>query len=206
MVTYALNPCFRFLHVPSLGIPSLTILVYPARVEACSSLAARIRRPGLPPGSETARRWVQREHQKYCCTRCRGCHNMKRVQTHTMTIYTEATINQKIASQLALVPVSWGVWHCVALHFQNAAQRSARLPGRPSLRPIGGHVTIYLCLGGNSRDMCLQCLHCKQNCWPDHCCSYYQCRAWGRDWRKICSGECLFDPVSPFKHCCALLK
>ncbi len=30
--------------------------------------------------------------------------------------------------QLALESVSRGVWHCVAQHFENAAQRSAKLP------------------------------------------------------------------------------
>ena len=35
--------------------------------------------------------------------------------------------------------VSRGVWLCVAQHFQSAAQHNAKLPGRPILRPGGGH-------------------------------------------------------------------
>ncbi len=46
--------------------------------------------------------------------------------------------------QLALELVFRGVWHCVAQHLENAAQRSAKLPGRPILRPVGGHHMIYL--------------------------------------------------------------
>ncbi len=44
--------------------------------------------------------------------------------------------------QLALESVSRGAWHCVAQHFQNAAQRSAKLPGGPNLRPDGGQFTF----------------------------------------------------------------
>ncbi len=44
--------------------------------------------------------------------------------------------------QLALESVSRGVWHCVAQHFENAAQRSAKLPGRPILRPVSEHFLI----------------------------------------------------------------
>ena len=38
---------------------------------------------------------------------------------------------------LGLESVSQGVWHCVAQPFQNAAQRCAKLPGRPILRQLG---------------------------------------------------------------------
>ncbi len=33
-------------------------------------------------------------------------------------------------------------WHCVAQHFENAAQRSAKLPGRPILRPVSEQFLI----------------------------------------------------------------
>ncbi len=36
---------------------------------------------------------------------------MKRVQTHTMTIYTGPKLNREIGPQLALESVSRGVWH-----------------------------------------------------------------------------------------------
>ena len=49
--------------------------------------------------------------------------------------------------QLASESVSRGVWHCVAQHFENVAQRTAKLPGRPILRPVGDHFPIYLGLG-----------------------------------------------------------
>ncbi len=56
--------------------------------------------------------------------------------------------------QLALESVSRGVWHCVAQHFENAAQRSAKLPGRPILRPVGGPFPIYLGLGVYGHSVC----------------------------------------------------
>ena len=40
-----------------------------------------------------------------------------------------------------------GAWHCVAQHFQSAAQRNAKLPRRPILRPVEGDFPIYLGLG-----------------------------------------------------------
>ena len=55
--------------------------------------------------------------------------------------------NSENGYQLALESVSRGVWHCVLQHFENAAQRSAKLPGRPILRPVGGHFSIYLGVG-----------------------------------------------------------
>jgi hypothetical protein len=45
--------------------------------------------------------------------------------------------------QLALESVSREIWHCVAQHFQNAPQRSTKLPGRPLLKPVGYHFPIY---------------------------------------------------------------
>ena len=86
---------------------------------------------------------------------------MKRVQTHTLTIYTEAKINRKMDPQLALESASQETWHCVAQLFQNAAQRSAKLPGRPILRPVGGHFPIYLGLGVYGHSPCLHSLHEK---------------------------------------------
>ena len=46
-----------------------------------------------------------------------------------------------IGPELALESVSRGCRHCIAQHFENAAQRSAELPGRPILRPVSGHFT-----------------------------------------------------------------
>mgnify|MGYP002810395656 CR=1 FL=1 len=51
------------------------------------------------------------------------------------------------APYLALFSVSRTAHHYVAQHFENASQRSAELPGRPILRPVGGHSPIYLGLG-----------------------------------------------------------
>ena len=62
------------------------------------------------------------------------------------------------APQLALDSVSWGVWHCFAQHFENAAQRSAKVPGRPILEPVGGHFPIYLGLGVYCHGVCLHSL------------------------------------------------
>ncbi len=59
------------------------------------------------------------------------------------------------APKQALESVSRGAWHCVAQHFQNAAKRNAKLPGRPILRPVGGHFSIYLCLGVYGHGVCL---------------------------------------------------
>jgi hypothetical protein len=57
--------------------------------------------------------------------------------------------------QLALESVSRGVWHCVAQHFRSAAQRSAKLPGRTILKPIGSHFVIYLGLGVYGHGVCV---------------------------------------------------
>ena len=76
-----------------------------------------------------------------------------------MTIYTEAKIHRKMGSELAFESVSREVWHCVAQHFENAAQRGAALPGGPILRPVGGHFPIYLGLGVYGRGVCLHSLH-----------------------------------------------
>ncbi len=62
-------------------------------------------------------------------------------------------------SQMALESVSRGVWHCVAQHFENAAQRSAKLPGTPIPRPVGSHFPIYLGLGVYGHGVCLHSLH-----------------------------------------------
>ena len=56
--------------------------------------------------------------------------------------------------QLALESVSQGAWHCVAQHFENAAQCSAELPGRPILRPVGGIFRFILA----SVDMGMVCV------------------------------------------------
>jgi hypothetical protein len=47
-------------------------------------------------------------------------------------------------SQPTLEPVLRGV-HCVAQHFQNAAQCTAKLLGKPILRPIGGRFRKAAC-------------------------------------------------------------
>ena len=49
----------------------------------------------------------------------------------------------EIGPKPVLESVSRGVWHCVAQHLENAAQRSAKLPGRPILRPPRGRFTVY---------------------------------------------------------------
>jgi hypothetical protein len=41
-----------------------------------------------------------------------------------------------------LESVSQGVWHCVAQHFENVAQRSVRLPGRLIIRLVSEHLLI----------------------------------------------------------------
>ncbi len=61
--------------------------------------------------------------------------------------------------QLALESVSGGVRHCVAQHFLNAVQRSAKLSGRPILSPVGGHFPIYLGLGVYGHGVCLHLFH-----------------------------------------------
>jgi hypothetical protein len=53
-----------------------------------------------------------------------------------MTMYTECKINPENRTQLALASVSRGVGHCIAEHFSNAVQRSAKLPGRLIRRPF----------------------------------------------------------------------
>ncbi len=56
--------------------------------------------------------------------------------------------------RLTLESVSRGAWHCVAQHFQNSAQRSAQIPRRPILRPVGDHFLIYLGLGVYGHGVC----------------------------------------------------
>jgi hypothetical protein len=68
-----------------------------------------------------------------------------------------------MAPQLALVSVFRGAGHCGAQHFENAAQRNAKLPGRPILRPVGGHLPIYLGLGVYGHGPCLHSLHVGAN-------------------------------------------
>ena len=60
--------------------------------------------------------------------------------------------------QLALESDSWGLWHCVAQHFQNAVQRSAKVPRRPILRRVVGCGQIYLSLGAHGNGVCV-CMH-----------------------------------------------
>jgi hypothetical protein len=76
-----------------------------------------------------------------------------------MTIYTEAKTNRKLAPNWRLESVSLGVWHCVALHYEDVARRSAKLPGRPILRPVKGHFPICLGLGVYGHGPCLHSLH-----------------------------------------------
>ena len=63
-------------------------------------------------------------------------------------------------SQLVLESVSREVWHCVAQHFdfENAAQSSANLPGRPILNSAGGYLPIWFGLGVNGHGPCLSAL------------------------------------------------
>ncbi len=58
---------------------------------------------------------------------------------------------------MALESVSREVWHSVAQHFQNAAQRGAKFPGIPNPRPVGGgrYVPVYLGLGVSGVGVCL---------------------------------------------------
>ena len=60
--------------------------------------------------------------------------------------------------RLAVESVPRGVWHCVAQQFEDAAQRSALLPGRPILKPLGSHFMIYLGLGVYGQSPCLHSL------------------------------------------------
>jgi hypothetical protein len=57
-------------------------------------------------------------------------------------------------SQLGFESVSRGVWKCIAYHFENAAQRSDKLPGGPILRPIGEQFVMYLGLGVYGHGVC----------------------------------------------------
>ena len=77
------------------------------------------------------------------------------VQTHTMTVHTEAKINRESGSQLDSESVSQGVWHRVAQHVQKAVQRSAKPLGRPILRRNGSQFPIYLGLGVYGHGVCL---------------------------------------------------
>ena len=54
--------------------------------------------------------------------------------------WPELLLNSKkqIGPKLAVESVSRGVRHCVAQHFQNAAEGIAKRPGRPILRPVWG--------------------------------------------------------------------
>jgi hypothetical protein len=68
--------------------------------------------------------------------------------------------------QVALESVCRAVWHCVARHCENAAQRDAKLTWRPILRH---HFSIYLGLFVYGHVVCLRSLHssahavCKQS-------------------------------------------
>ena len=46
------------------------------------------------------------------------------------------------APKQALASVAWGAWHCFAQHFENAAQRNAKPPGRRILQPVLVHFLI----------------------------------------------------------------
>ena len=48
----------------------------------------------------------------------------------------------EIGPDVALESVSRGVRHCVAQHLENAAELSAKLPGRPILRPVRGRFAL----------------------------------------------------------------
>jgi hypothetical protein len=63
------------------------------------------------------------------CPQSMKASNVEESETRTMIIYTESKINRKNGHQVASESVTWGVWHSVAQHFQNAAQRSAKLLG-----------------------------------------------------------------------------
>jgi hypothetical protein len=69
---------------------------------------------------------------------------LKTRMTRTMTIYNEAQINMKMAHTWLKnwSPKEFGT--ALRSPFENAAQRNAKLSGRPILKPIGGHFPIYL--------------------------------------------------------------
>jgi hypothetical protein len=61
-----------------------------------------------------------------------------------MTIYNEGKINRKMAPTWLKnwSPNEFGT--ALRSPFENAAQRNAKLSGRPILKPIDGHFPIYL--------------------------------------------------------------
>jgi hypothetical protein len=64
--------------------------------------------------------------------------------THTVTTYTEAKIDRTNAPPHGL-RIGRAVWHSVAQHFENAAHRNAKFPGRPNPRPVGGASSSLSC-------------------------------------------------------------
>ncbi len=82
----------------------------------------------------------------------------ERADTDHDHIYTEAKINRKMAPQLALESVSRGVWRCVAHHFQNAAQRSAKPQTGSKATSQIPHYAVPNAVQRNAKPQTTQCV------------------------------------------------
>jgi hypothetical protein len=95
---------------------------------------------------------------------CRHTHTQTQTHRHTHHDHIYRSQDEsKNGPQLALESITRGVRHCIAQHFENAAQRNAKLPGRPILIPIGVHFPVCLGLGVYRHGVCLHYLQAYFN-------------------------------------------
>jgi hypothetical protein len=83
---------------------------------------------------------------------------MKRGQTHILSIYTEAKINWKMAPNWFSISLPNCLAPALGGSLKMLHNARAKLPGRPSVMPVGGHFPIYLVLCVYGHGPCLHSL------------------------------------------------